>query len=632
MENGILNEKVTYQISHLMSDTALVILETGETFLYDIVKRKKCSRVGRFVVSYDDEKKLYVLVDCILNPKIIQIYDAEHKKMLVNDWNLIYQSGLDMSFVVEEPLSRKKYIFDSVHYDSKTGWEKNFYDDIKVFDFQKNIFLQLIKRTTPKEECLLYQMNKGFVAETNFDQIEFKNNVFIGHIYSTLGDNKALFSISDTSFPIQWFSNISFDSKNPQFIYGTKAWNETSKDVVSVYKNEKEQGLVFYFFLECEAISYLNSYSSFDYFSFFQKGKNYLVSVERKKSDENFNVSVLKNGYDEIIPFHSYFLLKENASGKVKYGLYHPSFEQELRPQFQRIDYLKNDIFAFYRTENSDAVIARFSIPLTVLVSKCKIIKVMNDAIYFEKNGKIGMLDVKTQKVTPFCDEITPLSNGYFELSNKKKDNLKKGIWNQELIIPLKEYDSISFQPQKNNPLLDYQDAYFVLRRKDKKEEYVCYRKYKNGSNEIYHFSFPEQAHVVLLPDIIVVYETNETKVYAYSEICRPLQVFKGRQYVDFIETSKDQSIYSVDDVLYFYHQGRWERKPVLYFNLYAKAFESTYGFVVVNSHDKVSYERICNQLEQDSNRKMDEVLFEMYQENPQIQKDYPLLLRKKKK
>ena len=222
-------------------------------------------------------------------------------------------------------------------------------------------------------------------------------------------------------------------------------------------------------------------------------------------------------------------------------------------------------------------------------------------------------------------DEIKPL------IEEEKVRNIRK----DEIVhegIPDKKYDEIRARETES-----------VRRQKVVKEEPVA-RKNFSYFDEADFVDFNEQRETtpvrvknesVVGISYIQIKDITKQSMYvsldegSYDPINKAYLVREGDNwYAANIVGSEDEE-YIIDDVYYFYKNGRFEMAPVEECDLYQTIYESKNGDVVVSSFNKKEHDYVCEKIELGGEINIDKTIENIYKENSKLKENYPVLVKR---
>lgn len=641
----VIKEKVLYDTLGVICDTALVKSVTGMSGLINIKTQKIIGSFDNFSsLNYYDEglfiqsKTVEEQIDGEKKINIyIRIYDALSEKMLADNWLVINFEASFSKAILKDCKTQQYHFFDISKYRNKDDiFNTGFTDYKELYQYYYESFYAL---TNGNGKVALYSDNKGFLTDYIYDCIDYqdKDNVVI-----FTKDGKQLFkSAYNYELESPLFDSVKVDKKDKKTIYGKKDSN--IKVYFVDYLNFQ---LLFetseYDSLQCvdgheiiDGSLILESYLSdipLNYTYIVEKDNKYgiiLVSITKQPNEESCQVemkTLVDPIYDAIEFKDSDFVLKkDNKKGLLV----------KVRNEFK---YLKTEYDAIqilgygYYALQKDGKWSIFNIIKgEEILNDCEAFEGSASVYIFERNGKkvifSPLVDNKYNLFGEY-DDVKKIGNKYYLIVK----NGKQGLIHDMKIVVEPNYKSFDINVLCDNDYdkLDYNhQLYFSLQGDDNQYQLAKYvaTSYNTGKNRI-EITDKKYQDIQFFNDIMLL--KDEIKVYAYDYNNRLLRTFAKNVRVS-VSKSKTGSLYMINGVGYSYNDGQLQVVPIEECTFYSAGYESQYGIVVVNSYDQATYEKKCADIDAMSEEEINKVLLAMYDNNPQVQKKYPTLVKKYK-
>lgn len=636
--SSVIEEKNIYYLEKTINDTALVKSVTGKMGLINTKTNEIVGSFGFFSTDcYDDDnfylqKKeiAYKVDDRTKRDYYIRIYDALHEKIVVDDWLIVKRMANHSGLVILQNPDTKKYrLFQTDKFRTSLNVFDNEYDDIQYLCEYNGKFYFVLTKNGKKA---VYSSSNGIITPFEYDDIEKIGEVII----FKQGEYKfftCLKTYKTNIIKSPLFDEINGDKKNKNFLYCKK------DNKISIYYIENFHTRLLFTTTACDDIKYMQSIYNYDYegirlnvskYIFLAKkcNKYGLLSGSVSKDEENaVPCQLLVNiEYDEIdYNGYRYFLNKDGKQGLFNGYL--------INVEYDKVVPINYDFYELYNGDSCDIVLINNNNNnnmQTTIINNCKIIENNNDAVVFEKNGKKGIFWVfynGKYHIFDSFDDVEYLGFGYFLVTK----NEKKGIIHNAQVIIEPKYKSIEMNGiYKYSP--DILGCTFLLKKSDGKHELVKYKtRNYNWNVREFEYSDVESFNDIELFDYIVVFK-NQNNTYIYNYDGKLLKTIPANVQVSRTVVNKGGykiGLYLIDGRYYFLNNQKFEEVPIEDYYLYATAYESEYGTVVVNSYDKQEHDEICQQIENDGEEILDKKLISYYESNPKIQEKYPALVKK---
>ena len=597
-----------YDVINIVGNTALVNSTTGEKRLINI-------KTNGIIVSFEKDtqidyssKGLFIQYKVFDNKTYVTIYDAYYEELIFNNWYLCNEIKNDGHIMVlQNPDNKEYYLFDEEKYRTNHNIFNIGYDEVEV-----NEKFLIIGKGSKKA---MYSIKYGFTTPVEYDDI--KSYKFIT-IFKK--GNKKFFTLNrgNVKDSSQLFDDVECDNKNESIVY---CKNNSTISIYYVGRFGCQELFITPNYDEIKLLEYNDCYSN--------KGKEEFIFLVKK--DNRYGVitgntgkklgstpilrTLLDIDYDKIdYKYGSYYLHKGN-----KVGLFVGNHKKNYRlePIYDKIVKIAyTDNYILFNKDNSSIINLLNKI---VILKNCNIISILDDAIIFKKNGKMGLL--RGLKNDDFqrsegLDDIKHLGGTYFLITYNGNQGVIYG--NSILIEPVYKSIDVNYNLDSVNPnpmifALKKENGEYDLAKLDRKLNKLDYL-YCEGFNDIKLYKF-----------IIILRNLTNTYIYSYNGsllTTLPLEVQIDEILVDGI----NKYLYKINDIYYVYTDGIFEKVPSEIVTLYMSAYECEYGTVVVNSYDENTYNDECKAIESSS---INETLHNFYENNQSLQEKYPKLIKK---
>ena len=636
----VIEEKVSYDTLGVICDTALVKSVTGMSGLINIKTQKIVGSFDNFFsLNYFDEglfiqaKTVEEQIDGEKKINIyIRIYDALSEKMLANNWLVIDSEASFSKAILKDCKTQQYHFFDISKYRNKDDiFNTGFTDYKELYQYYYESFYAL---TNSDGKVALYSDNKGFLTDYIYNRIDYrdKDNVVI-----FTKDGKQLFkSAYNYELESPLFDSVTVDKKDKKTIYGKKDSN--IKVYFVDYLNFQ---LLFetseYDSLQCvdgheiiDGSLILESYLSdipLNYTYIVEKENKYgiiLVSITKQRNEASCQVEMktLVDPIYDVVEFKDsdFVLEKDNKKGllvKVR------NESKYLKTEYDEIQILGYGYYALQK----DGKWSIFNIiKAEEILNGCEAFERSANVYIFERNSKkviFSPLVDNKYKLFGEYDDVKRIGNKYYLIVK----NGKQGLIHDMKMVVEPNYKSLDINVLCANDYdkLDYNhQLYFSLQGDDSQYQLAIYEARKSG------LAIKDKKYqaIQFFNDIMLL--KDEIKVYAYDYNNRLLRTFAKNVPVS-VSKSKTGTLYMINGVGYSYNDGQLQVVPVEECTFYSAGYESQYGTIVVNSYNQDTYEKWCADIEAMSEEDINKVLLAMYDNNPQVQKQYPKLVKKYK-
>ena len=652
--SAIIKEKSAYNLDTVINDIALASNNAGETGLINIRTGEVVGSFGDYDSRYDLYQKLFyqerTIEDESKDPEksktYIRIYDALNEKMIVNGWLIVERivAGNCPVIILQDPSTGKYHLLNSSNSKSPGDILEDALDEVN--DLNYDLGGDYYFRVSKGGKKALYSSFQGLITPYEYDDIQKIGMTMVftkgKHKFFIVGNR-----INDKS-PL--FDEIKPDENDPKIIYCKK------KSTITIYYADNSFYEALYNFSGYDDVKCLQKTDElyidqkFEY-NFLLKKKNkyglcYGVRRHYQEADNSSCKLLLDIEYDAIEYKDGDFYLTKDG----KLGLLTGTGEKRtfISPKFDKIIKLRNE--PYYEVFNGDERSIINATDESVVISNYKIIENVNggDPIIFEKDGKKGILYILlhgTSLLNGYDDIVHIVGHYYLVIKNGKMGLIFSGKTIVEPIYESIEINGYSYEQFKSahNPFEDNNNiSCLYLTLKNPSETYgivKCRRSHFDTlrETELEILSGTGFKDIKLLEDIVVLKEFNKTYVYDYSN--KLLKTFPEDVQIS-ADTSMGHNFYLVDGEHYRYVNEEFQKAYFEDVELYATAYESEYGTVVVNSRDKAEHDRICAEIEKLDDQTFDDTLISLYGQNQislydqgsSVQEEHPTLTRKPNK
>lgn len=609
-ESKKITESNLYDVVAIFHNTALVKSITKETRLMSIKSNEVITTYDSNTSIAYSKEGLFIQYKIVDNTTYVTVYDADDERFIIDNWvlcNEIKESGCIM--ILQNPDNKKYYLLDEDKYRSNHTTFNTGYDEIKVSE--KYI---IISKNGKKA---IYSIKNGFITPIEYDDIKTYKffTVFIknGKKFFTLNNG-------DVKESSEIFDDIECERQNESIIYCKKG---STTYIYYVGRFNYQEIFITPQYDEIKLLQYNECYSNKgkDEFIFLVKKNNKYGVITGNTGKKLGGTSILRIlidiDYDKIVYRDGNYYIYKN--GKVGLFTGNHKMNCSLGPIYDKIVKIAHSgNYILYNKDNSTIINL---LNKMVILNNCNIIRILNDAIIFERNGKKGLLrGIKNDdfRTTEGLDDIKHLGEDYFLITYNGNQGIICG--SSILIKPKYKFIDVncSLDDINQNPVI------FALKKLDGD----CYlAKLDKNLNKIDYLYCEGFNDIKLYKSIIIFENLTNTYIYDYSgalltTMPRDVEieeiVIKGENDAKYL--------YKIDEVYYIYTNGVFKSVPMEVVTLYMSAYECDYGTVVVNSYDEETYNETCKKIEDSS---MDETLYNFYENNQSIQEKYPTLVKK---
>ena len=581
--------------------------------------------------------------------KKANIYDVLNKKMLADDWLVVDEIHFERIKILQDPSTGKYHLFCKENFRTPLNIFEEEFDKIKFLFIKNKVFLQdqdVLFAVSMNGKKGLYSCKNGWVKSCEYDDIE---QIGLLTIF-THGKNKFFFHVEYVHYqkkeiisPI--YDEIKCDKKDGRLIYCKK------DSTITIYHVDE---LYYKAFYSCKALFNVSGCDDIklyadecegrferqlDVYYFLLKKNNKFgllcgARYREEDLDQSTSKMLLDIEYDAIeIKDGDFYFTKDGKLGLITGSREDRGF---IPPKYDKIKRIINrTYYEVYNGEDCSIFNVREG---KMAVNSCKIIKYEEYAniLIYEKDGKKGML--RTNYIPNHlallsdCDDIIEVGNHCYLVI---KDGEMSLFCRGEKIIILNyesfEINGYSYLDIKNQDDLEkmqwhtlYGDILYMA------------LKISEGTYDIAKFDIFGKAplkfwkqvrfnYVKFFSSIAVLKDQNNTFVYNYSG--KLLKTFPVDAQIS--ATTMGDNCYLVDDEYYIYISEKFQKAYFEDVDLYATAYESEFGTVVVNSRDKEEHDRVCAEIEEFDDQTFDDTLISLYKQNPSVQEKYPTLVKK---
>lgn len=623
--SSILENKEIYSVENILDDIALITSNDGKSGLLNIKTNEIVGNFDNYETKWNSNSHFYyqikqadldTLVD--FKGKVIRIYDTLKKECIADNWLIMHNKHdkFELMFLLDH--NDKFHVFEENTY-------RRIYNIFNIeFDYAKLVNegwrTEIIVKKNGKFGLYITN-NKILIPEKDiiYDKIDYQNGLYI---YTLNG--KKTFDIENNTI---WFKDIRFDENNKDIFYGTN-----DNDSIYVYYREE---LLFTVsgYDKLKFISKQDSRTNRYLFLTEKDGKFGIISYGNKNiiTESTIIKTLLKPIYDDITwSGNTFFLHKKGKTGLMKICNAQFIYDSEIKSIGTYYDKIIDCGDNFYALQ-TDAILELYNIinfdnPNNVLIKNCQNIDLHESTIIYEKYGKFGIFCKKFDKKNKTYfnlsgyDSIAHISNisnifygAYFKIEKDGKFGLYKEP-GQIIFEPI--YDSIDIYTEKRSSLSIFGDIYFLVR----KDKYRLYLK------DLTPFNNSSYEDIIMLPDIIVFKSDNLVEVYDYDK--NLVGKFNKNTIIEPI-IENNIKYYLVNNEYYFYKDGVFDKVHMTDTKTYSTMYECQYGTIIVNNYDKITHDKICENIESLNEEEIDNVMCNYYDKSPTLQKKYPTLRKK---
>lgn len=644
----IVKEKNIYEIGALINNTAYIKSITGKTGLLNIETNQIIGEMDNYYTIYDTDEKFYYQEKEIektskendrTSRKTVRIYDALNEILLVDGWEVIKQfTDYYRIATVKSPIDGKLHLFDIYAFRKPTNIFDMPLDDVeKLYSEYNDTYLVVTingKKGLYHHNC--YNEVPSLITPIEFDNIEKLPNIIV---YSK--NNQKYFVCTDKDGKkSNTFDEITIDKNKENIAYCTK------ESQIYVYNTKLQELLLS---TDADKIRYMyrigdiyNDCNGEFFFEITKDEKCGVISSEInnaiRKAGTGARVStLLPPKYDEIkINNNVLYLKKDGKIGLFVGDSYH---NQVIEPKYDNISYVGYNYFALYSNGLCD-IIKASSNTFKTIITNCEIAGDFAEAISYKKNGKYGLLlpncDRRDIIIEPIYDSISNVARYYFIL----EQNNKKGLMHLgKIMIPI-EYDEISIggQYRKYGSLDDSEVLYFAL-KKGKKYELAKLHNWKYVSTDVEFVSNHTFDTIDFFREIMVFKDKVYSYIYDYNEkllkslpVNTSITAYERPYQSDYDEEHKYRDyFYCIDDVYYYYKNGKLGEVYTENNDLYLITYETDTDSFEIRSYNKDEYDSFCYAIDSQEDAEAEKLLIEM-SEKGFSRREYPALVLKRVK
>lgn len=654
MENKAIENENDYEIRVVIDDIALFFTaDKKKSGLMNTTTKEIVSSIDSFYTIYDEEGHFFYQTKMLKNTiedsnnnlywnETINIYDTLNKKMLVKDAKYYeVHEGYGCLILKND---ENYYIFDKILYRQGVNILKYNFSNIETLKY--TYLGSKILKVTVNDKKGLYAFGKGIIVPIAYDNIEsyYNNEVLI-----FTKDNKKYFSFYDyfkrNNFngltPLSnAFDEINIKSTNVSLHEWMDLMYCKINDLYYVYELQRKKLLLK---ISCEEIELITTFNRKLIFKIKKDGLYGLISVLdypiNKIEVKTLLLPIYKNityekghsetGYLEDKTVHIFYL--ENNDSLNLYIL--NSFTSSntlITENCTKITYLGYYHFAFYHGLYCDIVESRDS--LKTIVKNCLIEEknnYNNITIIYKKNYKLGLLIItgRNYLIEANYTKVNYLNFGFSIL----EENDKKKLFHYDKCLTQK-YDDIKVA---NYSAYDYcGPAYAALKRKNL---WLIAELKNNGYNNISLEKLNGKLYteVLFFHDILALRDTE--KLAIYNGKLELLATYPQETIIYEVKTSPayyantNKYMYVIDDWYYQYKDNKLEEIFLEDAFLNVAAYNSDFGYVVVNDFNKDKYYEKCAKISNFTQSGMDKLLESYLLKRKDLQEKYPHLVRQKK-
>ncbi len=636
--SATIKEKSLYNLedAYYDIDTAPATNAAGETGLINIRTGEVVGSFGRYDSTYYDDDSALLFQLNYYNDNT-RIYDVLKEKMLADNWLEVYSGEISGKkiYILQDSSTGKYHLFCRENYRTSLNIFEEEFDEIKFLSCEYGESLFSVSIDGKKG---LYSCQNGWVKSCEYDDIE---QVGLLTIF-TQGKNKFFFGFEcddderkEIISPI--FDEIKCDKNDERLIYCKKDSNITIYYVWGNCYKSFHFGKTLFNVPGCDDIKCLtkNGKSAYD-FVIKQNNKYGLVrGFIGELKGPNPCQTLLDTEYDAIeYKDGDYYFTKDG-----KLGLLTGSSEIRglIPPKYDKVKRIIDR--TYYEVYNEDECSIIRATDGKSIVNCCKVINFESNAriLIYEKDGKKGMVQFgyydKISLLQGY-DDVVPLGeNRYLVIQNGKMGLFYK---NKTIIKPI--YESIEINGYRYPNIKDQN----VFENSDDKILYMALQK-PDGTYDVARFNvdkfrfcdieddieqlkiWTDFNYVKLFRHIVVLKNKDNTFIYDYSgELLKTFPITTQIR-----ATTMGDNCYLVDDNYYFYINKSFQKAYFEDADLYATAYESEYGTVVVNSFNQEEHDRVCDEIEKLDDQAFDDTLISLYEQNPSVKEKYPTLVKK---
>lgn len=651
-------EKDFYNVVTIIDDIAIIKSSiSGKTALLNIKTNELIGILDYYNIKVDEFNKLYYQIKNAGEKKLVNIYDIINKKFLVYNFEIINSLILTFTktivvYLLKSPIDEKIHLFDV--------WKCR--DKDNIFDKPLNNYSYLINEfkntyyvlTDTNDKKNIYQVNNGFTAKFEYDDIEKKGDIVI----YTKGEEKSFSMIYDDKIShniIGKFKEIKYDKNERRLLQ--------CKDDEYTYIYDLEiKSLILKKSRDFKCIALFSYYSprglqtyDYDYEYIFietdrKTNKKSLISITYNQKERELRNKYLIKDYDAI---HFDHYLKNNngvalfleKDKKLDLFLGNMRFNKYLKLESDKIEHLDEDYYVVAKDGCTNIIEANPKSSLKIVIKNC-VIKDKGDCaiIYSQKNNEGKELegifyfedseypgDIYRKNVPATYSKINRISHHLY----LTEENTNKGMYCfGRLIIPTEFKDiDIAFSPKY--PRIDIAwELYFSLKKENSNilaKRKMGYDIHSDNGNKLEIIG--EYNDVIFLKDLIVLKISSSTIIYDYD--MKLLGEFSINTTITSFNASKDEYnpkiIYCIDNDYYFYKDGNLEKYYKEDIDIYSTTYETNIDIFEAITYKKDilgSFTTYIDSMEDDNGEAS---LRELSKDNYELKNKYPSLVLKRK-
>lgn len=630
----VVTERELYEMSILIGNTGYIQSKSGKTGLFNIKTNQIVGTLDDYYTYYDTYEKIYAqekkFSKTLEDGKEItiyfaNIYDAVSERFIIKEWELVHDydrlnSGYNVT-TFKSP-DGKLHLYDKKAYRNGTSILEKSLEDIEHFTDIYSYFI-----VTENGKKGLYKEGTGLLTEIEYDDIERKDKMMIytkdGKKYFALGTKKTKLSkgydkiVGDNNYPcIYCFNGNRVEVYDKEF--GHLLLETTAEDIQCIHAEQN----VYHCYYE----NWDFKVKKDGHYGFYTSR---MTSEIRKSANPVAQATeLLKPGYDDINYARKYvfYVEKNEKVGLFKPCGYDPSNNILIEPRYDKIEYLGDEYFAFYFGKLCN--ISKLAKELNPVVTRCQLVKESDEAIIYQKGNQFGLFvskqnDRKEAVLEAEYDAITQLYKDYFKLEK----NGKVGVCYQgKIIIPV-EYTQFDFRFYDPHSFSKPSMMYFALAQEDGIFQLMKrnYYSHSDTSFEAYH-TFRK---IEFLPNVMVLQDSEKTYIYDYEE--KLLQIFHANASVSVVPKNPDkyynEYLYEIDDVFYFYKNGKFEKAMIEELKWYKTTYENETETFEVKTLDLKEHDAFCATIDALEEKEAEQQLEEYSHNRQLIKSKYPTLL-----
>ena len=604
----VIKEKSILEELNQIGNT-LLVKSDNKCYLYNVLSKKFVSIGVSKRVICDKENNIFILFK---DDGEMLVYDCIDEKYILNGYKAFMIYGdYDVILLLDE--LGKKHLFDKSIFRYDENAVKEAFDKIaRIYNGGKNQYF----KGKNDDDLSLYITGTGSFSFPEWSDIRFLCRVSDDVFFELENEykKKGVYSINNGFLSNNLFDEVTLNSSNLIYL--------KNGDKISIFDITLNTWILKD--IICEEIRLLgcnqkqeNNISIYGEYRFVVNkskikeliGVDFnLQSLGKLKNRPTYNIKVtsLARNYNEIEYDENYDIAFLKKGDKKGVFIKNSHFTSLIEPRYDNVKYLGKGLYELNRDGKS--VIARLQIILKFLIENCKIENHSNYGIIYEKENKYGILIPKEISnkgediiIPPIYDSIRHLGSEYYEV---EKD-FKKGIYKKdELIIPL-EYKSINIHGDSEENNIEFsKHIYFSLQKENNLFDFVTL------SNGELSYMTNEFRNIIFFPDFIMFKDDEMIYLYNYQmNLLKSLQanvkisVFKNKN------MNVSSYLYCIDKDGYIFKTNKLVKVHTYEKEMFVSAYESEYGYVIVNSYDKNKFNQVCSVLDGISEEEFDKTI-----------------------